>query len=166
MNEKTSKLVLLVVLLSCLLAITGFAADGEKSSAQLSVEEPAAGIVINWQVISSGGGHSASASYSFESTFGQPAVGTGSSVSYRFSQGFWHDFGCCVGIRGNVNGDPEDQVNVADLTYMVDYLFRGGTPPLCEEEGDVNGDTNTNVADLTYVIDYLFRGGPAPPACP
>ncbi len=74
--------------------------------------------------------------------------------------------GCCVGMRGNVDGDPLDQVNVADVTYLVDYLFRGGPPPPCPEEGDVNGDGNTNVADLTYLVDYLFRGGPQPPPCP
>jgi len=77
------------------------------------------------------------------------------------------DVGCCVEpTRGNVDGDVNDQINVADLTYLVDYLFRGGPPPPCPEEGDVNGDDNTNVADLTYLVDYLFRGGPAPPPCP
>lgn len=73
---------------------------------------------------------------------------------------------CCVGIRGNVDGDGGDQVNVADLTYLVDYLFRSGPAPPCAEEGDVNGDGNLNVADLTYLVDYLFRGGAAPPPCP
>jgi len=77
------------------------------------------------------------------------------------------DVGCCVvPTRGNVDGDVYDQINVADLTYLVDYLFRGGPPPPCPEEGDVNGDDNTNVADLTYLVDYLFRGGPPPPPCP
>jgi hypothetical protein len=76
--------------------------------------------------------------------------------------------GCCVGDRGNVNGDANDQVNVADLTYLVDFLFRGGPAPSCTEEANVNGDANeqVNVADLTYLVDFLFRGGPLPPACP
>ncbi len=75
--------------------------------------------------------------------------------------------GCCVGsIRGNADGDVGDQVNVADLTFLVDYLFRGGPAPPCFEEGDVNGDGAINVADLTYLVDYLFRGGPPPAPCP
>jgi hypothetical protein len=76
--------------------------------------------------------------------------------------------GCCVGIRGNVDFDTDDQVNVADLTYLVDYLFRGGLPPECIEEANVDGDPdeNINVADLTYLVDYLFRGGPSPQPCP
>lgn len=73
---------------------------------------------------------------------------------------------CCIGIRGNVDGDAGDQINVADLTYLVDYLFRGGPAPPCSEEGDVDGDSSINVADLTYLVDFLFRGGPAPPPCP
>jgi len=74
---------------------------------------------------------------------------------------------CCNhdGIHGDVNYDFSGP-NIADLTYLVDYLFRGGPPPPCYEEGDVNGDGNINVADVTYLVDYLFRGGPAPPACP
>jgi len=76
--------------------------------------------------------------------------------------------GCCKGTRGNVDGDVLDQVNVGDLTYLVDYLFRGGPAPPCQEEGNVDGDVleQVNVGDLTYLVDYLFRGGPPPPACP
>jgi hypothetical protein len=76
--------------------------------------------------------------------------------------------GCCIGIRGNVDGSGVDDPNIADLTFLVDYLFRGGLPPPCMEEGNVDGDPGeqVNVADLTYLVDYLFRGGPPPPYCP
>jgi hypothetical protein len=77
--------------------------------------------------------------------------------------------GCCnPPLRGNVDYDVGDNVNVADLTYLIDYLFRGGAPPSCWTEGNVNGDIGEqiNVADLTYLVDYLFRGGLSPPPCP
>jgi hypothetical protein len=64
-------------------------------------------------------------------------------------------------ICGDVDGSGSDP-NVADLTYLVDYLFRGGPPPPVMQAADVNSDTNVNVADLTYLVDYLFRGGPEP----
>ncbi len=77
------------------------------------------------------------------------------------------DAGCCVPpTRGNVNGDLNDDINVADLTYLVNYLFKGGYPPPCDEEGDVDGGGDINVADITYLVNYLFQSGPAPAACP
>ncbi len=64
-------------------------------------------------------------------------------------------------LAGDMDGEPE--LNVADLTYLVDYLFKGGPPPVPLKAGDLDeciGDIN--VADLSYLVDYLFRGGPAP----
>jgi hypothetical protein len=126
---------------------------------------------INWQVISAGGTKSSSASYRLNGTIGQTAVGYSTSTAYGLSHGFWQEFnigGCCLWMRGNVDGDSSDQINVADLTYLVESLFKGGPPPPCIEEGNVNGDPNEdiNVADLTYMVDFLFRGGPFPPPCP
>ncbi len=63
---------------------------------------------------------------------------------------------CCMGMRGNVDGDPGEAINVADLTYLVDHLFFNGPEPPCLEEGDVTGDGALNVADLTCFVDYLF----------
>jgi hypothetical protein len=139
----------------------------QKKATKVSVE-PAQGEEINWQVISSGGTKSTSANHVLSGTVAQTAVGHCSSANYGLSHGFWQEYVCCVGIRGNVDGDPGDNINVADLTYLVDYLFRGGPPPPCTEEGNVDGDPgeNINIADLTYLVDYLFRGGPPPPPCP
>lgn len=82
------------------------------------------------------------------------------------------DVCCCVGMRGNVNSDELDKVNIADLTYLVTYLF--GTPtgpqPGCPNEGNVDGDVwgHINIADLTYLVAYLFGtpAGDPPPDCP
>ncbi len=65
---------------------------------------------------------------------------------------------------------PGGEVDVADLSYLVDFLFRGGSPPPCTDEGNVDGLTGPggpiDVADLSYLVDFLFRGGPPPPDCP
>ena len=72
---------------------------------------------------------------------------------------------CCVGIRGDLNGDGID-ANILDLTYAVDRIFRGGPPAACPEEGDVNSDGDpTNILDLTFLVDRIFRGGPLPGSC-
>lgn len=129
---------------------------------------------INWQVISAGGGSGSSTNYVLIGTVGQTAVGTGTSTNYGIIHGFQQDFaggggGCCDqvfpdGMRGDAN--YEDGVDVSDLTFIVDYLFRGGPEPPCFEEGDVDGSGGIDVADLTYIVDYLFRSGAAPPPCP
>lgn len=74
---------------------------------------------------------------------------------------------CCIGNRGNVDSDIDDLVNVLDLTYLIDRLFRGGPPPVCVEEANLDGDPDNlmNVLDLTFLIDRLFRGGPPPGPC-
>ncbi len=77
---------------------------------------------------------------------------------------------CCL-HRGNANGltGPNGPVDIADLTFLVEYLYQGGAMPLCEEEGNIDGLSGgagkIDVADLTYLVDYLFKGGPQPPEC-
>jgi len=63
-------------------------------------------------------------------------------------------------VCGDVNSNGA--VNIADLTYLIAYLFGGGPPPLPYYRGSVNGDDKVNVSDVTYLIAYLFGGGPAP----
>ena len=71
---------------------------------------------------------------------------------------------CCRGIRGNANGDEEDILDIEDLVFMVDYQFRNGEKPACDDEADVNGDKIQDVADLVYLVDYMFnRPGGKPP---
>lgn len=73
-------------------------------------------------------------------------------------------FNCCVGLRGNVDGDPEDMYDIDDLVYLVDYSFRFGDPPPCMEEADINADGIIDIEDLVAMVDYQFsRPGGVPP---
>jgi len=72
---------------------------------------------------------------------------------------------CCQGNRGDINGDGTDS-NILDLTFIIDFIFRGGDPTSCPDEADLNGDgTSSNILDLTFIIDRIFRGGVAPGPC-
>ncbi len=74
---------------------------------------------------------------------------------------------CCI-RRGDVNHDGAPLIDMADLVYLVDYMFVNGPPPPCWEEGDVNGSGTPllDISDQVYLIEYMFMGGPEPPPCP
>ena len=76
--------------------------------------------------------------------------------------------GCCIGIRGNVDSDVLENIDISDLVYLVDYMFTAGPVPACLEEANIDADTsgNIDISDLVYLVDYMFTGGPAPAVCP
>ncbi len=69
----------------------------------------------------------------------------------------------CDVACGDANADGE--VNVADVVYLINYIFKSGPPPASDWASDANGDGNVNVGDAVYLINYIFRSGPAP-NCP
>jgi hypothetical protein len=72
---------------------------------------------------------------------------------------------CCVGIRGDIDGNGTT-ADVQDLTYMINDIYRGGPGSPCPQEADLdNNGTSSQVQDLTFLINDIFRGGPNPPVC-
>ena len=69
---------------------------------------------------------------------------------------------------GNVDGDPSDNVDLSDLTALIDYLFISFAEPECATEANVDGDPSQSVdlSDLTALIDYLFISFAPPAECP
>ncbi len=63
-------------------------------------------------------------------------------------------------ICGDANGDED--VNVSDAVYIINYIFAGGNPPDPMEAGDVNCDAVVNVSDAVWIINYVFAGGKIP----
>jgi CubicO group peptidase (beta-lactamase class C family) len=64
---------------------------------------------------------------------------------------------------GDANGDGI--IDVADILYLVNYLFRNGVPPQPLAAGDVNCDGRVSISDVVYLVNYLYKGGD-PPGCP
>ncbi len=61
---------------------------------------------------------------------------------------------------GDANGDLA--VDVGDVVYLINYLFKSGSAPSPLVSGDVNGDCVVDVGDVVYLINYLFKGGTPP----
>lgn len=77
--------------------------------------------------------------------------------------------GCCVNIRGNVNGDLAQVIDIDDIVYLISYAFGfpPGPEPACPEEADANSDDITDIDDVIHIINYAFGfpPGPAPSDC-
>lgn len=64
----------------------------------------------------------------------------------------------CFDMNGN------DAVNILDISYLINFLYKNGSTPVLPATGDVNGDDNPNILDITYMIKFMYRGGD-PPIC-
>ena len=62
---------------------------------------------------------------------------------------------------GNANRDMA--VTIADVVYLITYMFRGGEEPWLFVS-DVDGNSQVDIADAVYLVSYLFKAGP-PPKC-
>ena len=63
-------------------------------------------------------------------------------------------------VWGDANGNGE--VEMGDVVYLVNYLYKGGPEPDPPASGDPNNDCVIDLGDIVYLLNYLFRGGPAP----
>jgi len=92
------------------------------------------------------------------SSGGQPSpAGISESASWGMKAGFVY---ASHVNRGDVNADGV--INVADIVYLVNFLYRGGPAPCPMEAGDLNCDGIVNVADIVFLVNYLYRGGSPP----
>jgi hypothetical protein len=137
-----------------------------KSEATTGVTAPE----LPWKVISGGGTDATSGAMRLRGTVGQTATNFSAAGALELNAGFWQNFnfgggGCCIGIRGDADGNGTDNT-VLDLTYIINDIFRGGPPSPCPEESDLDGDGSpATVLDLTFIINDIYRGGPAPGPC-
>jgi hypothetical protein len=63
-------------------------------------------------------------------------------------------------IRGDANGDH--MIDITDVIYMINYLFRHGPSPVHFVCGDANCDDDLGILDVVLLINYLYKKGTAP----
>jgi hypothetical protein len=66
-------------------------------------------------------------------------------------------------LCGNPNGDND--VNVGDAVFMINYVFFDGPAPEPYWLGDANCDGEVDVGDVVFLIAAAFRYGPQPECC-
>ena len=63
-------------------------------------------------------------------------------------------------IIGDPNGDGT--VSLADIVYLINYVYWSGLAPNPWDAGDVNCDHSVDMSDIVLLINYLFKNGSAP----
>ncbi len=64
------------------------------------------------------------------------------------------------GLKGDANADS--LVELGDVIFIIEYLYRRGPVPCIPESADANGSCLVELGDIVHLIEYLFRGGPPP----
>ncbi len=60
--------------------------------------------------------------------------------------------------RGDCNDDGD--VDIADATCALNWLFAGGAVPGCLAALNTDGDDKVDIADPVFLLNFLFAGGP------
>ena len=63
-------------------------------------------------------------------------------------------------VPGDANNDS--LVNVGDVVFLVNYLYKSGSEPCVMEAADPNADCKVDVGDVVYLINFLYRNGTPP----
>ncbi len=63
------------------------------------------------------------------------------------------------------DADGSDEISIADVIFLIAYIFQGGPAPTPPSAGDANGAGGIDIADATSLISFIFSGG-SPPVCP
>lgn len=63
-------------------------------------------------------------------------------------------------LIGDANSDGS--IDIEDVVYLINYLYKNGSAPLPIENGNANCDYVVDLGDVVFLINYLFKGGPAP----
>jgi len=64
-------------------------------------------------------------------------------------------------MRGDANTD--NLLNLMDIIFVINYLYKSGDSPVSPEAADANYDGSVNLMDATFLVNYFYKAGPPPP---
>ncbi len=62
-------------------------------------------------------------------------------------------------VRGNANNSGD--VDLSDAVFTLNYLFTGGSTPVCLDAADANDTGTVELSDAVWALNFLFQGGPS-----
>jgi len=71
--------------------------------------------------------------------------------------------GPCIPDCGDINFDGS--IDILDVLYSINLLYKCGPPPWMYETADVDGGGTINILDAVYLIRAIYNSGPDP-ICP
>ncbi len=117
------------------------------------------GYKIDWDNLNNGIQPESSDVFFIMSSVGQSVTGNMQGDNYILVAGFWTGYY----KSGDVNADGV--IDLGDVLYLINYLYKNGPAPDPLETGDANCDGVIDLGDLLYLINYLYKGGPPPLHC-
>jgi PKD repeat protein len=60
------------------------------------------------------------------------------------------------------DADSDDIVNMLDILFLINYLYKGGPIPIIQIAADADSSGSIDMLDILYLINNLYKGGPAP----
>ena len=69
-------------------------------------------------------------------------------------------------VNSTICGDVDENelINILDIVYLINFIYKSGPNPPAPELADVNIDLSINILDIIYLINYIYKDGP-PPVC-
>ena len=65
-------------------------------------------------------------------------------------------------VCGDVDGSGGFGPDIADLVYLVNYMFNWGPTPPDMTAANIDGQPGITITDLIFLVDFMFNGGSEP----
>jgi len=73
---------------------------------------------------------------------------------------------CCIGYTGNTNCSLEEEIDISDITALINIIYQQG-PICCDDETDINRNGGIlDITDIVMLIQHLYITHEPLPDCP
>ncbi|MCP4632487.1 MAG: S8 family serine peptidase [candidate division Zixibacteria bacterium] len=70
------------------------------------------------------------------------------------------EFGdACDYICGNVNDDINDNIDILDIVFLVNFVYKNGDDPVYMASANVNHDAGIDILDIVLLVNFIYKNG-------